>query len=204
MRSLIETDCVNPVFLIEDLDKLAIDETRVSVALGFIDVIDSRQNRKYIDEYVALPLDLSQVIFIFSVRSTEMIPEPLLERMDVIEFSGYVDREKLTIAEKYLIPAVLKNNGIQKGELTFSTGAIKNLIQSYTMEAGLGQVKTRIESVCRKFSKAKAMTKGKVSWSITEDNLEQYLGTPIYIPEMAETRPEIGVACGSGLDRSGW
>jgi ATP-dependent Lon protease len=196
MRSLIETDCINPVFLIEDLDKLAIDESRVSIALGFIDVIDSRQNRKYIDEYVALPLDLSQVIFIFSVRSTEMIPEPLLERMDVIDFSGYVDREKLTIAEKYLIPAVLKNNGIQKGELTFSTGALKNLIQSYTMEAGLGQVKTRIESVCRKFSKAKAMTKGKVSWSITEDNLEQYLGTPIYIPEMAESKPEIGVAAG--------
>lgn len=196
MRSLIETDCVNPLFLIEDLDKLAIDEARVSVALGFIEVIDPRQNRKYIDEYVALPLDLSQVIFIFSVRSTEMIPEPLLERMDVIELSGYVDREKLPIAEKYLIPAVLKNTGIQKGELSFSTGAIKNLIQSYTMEAGLGQVKMRIESVCRKFSKAKALSKGKVTWSITEDNLEQYLGTPMYIPEMAETKPEIGVAAG--------
>ncbi len=196
VRSLIEANCNNPLFLIEDLDKLALDEPRVAIALAFIEVIDQRQNRKYIDEYVALPIDLSQVIFIFSVRSTEMIPEPLLERMDVIEFTGYVDREKVTIAEKYLIPAVLKNTGIQKSELTFSTGALKNLIQNYTMEAGLGQVKARIESVCRKFSKAKATSKSKVSWSITEDNLEHYLGTPIYIPEMAETKPEIGVAAG--------
>lgn len=196
IRSLIETDCVNPLILIEDLDKLAMDESRVSIALGFLEVIDPRQNRKYIDDYVALPIDLSQVIFIFSVRASEVIPEPLMERMDIIEISGYIDREKVAIAERYLIPAVLKNSGIQKAELTFSTGAIKNLIQNYTMEAGLGQAKARIETVCRKFSKAKATSKSKVTWSITEDNLEQYFGTPIYIPEMAESRPEVGVAAG--------
>lgn len=196
IRSLIETDCVNPLILIEDLDKLAIDESRVSIALGFLEVIDHRQNRKFIDDYVALPLDLSQVIFVFSVRSTDVIPEPLIERMEIIDFSGYIDREKVEIAERHLIPALLKGSGIQKSELSFSTGAIKNLIQNYTMEAGLGQVKSRIEGVCRKFSKAKATSSEQVSWSITEDNLEQYFGTPIYIPEMAESRPEVGVAAG--------
>ena len=196
IRTLIEAECVNPVILIEDLDKLSSDESRVSIALAFLDVIDPRQNRKYIDDYVAIPFDLSRVIFLFSVRSTEMIPEPLLERMEVIDFTGYIDKEKVTIAERYLIPALLQNNGIQKNELTFSSGALKQLISNYTMEAGLGQVKARIETVCRKFSKAKATSNRKVEWAITEDNLEQYFGTPIYIPETAESQPEVGVAAG--------
>lgn len=196
VRSLIDANCADPVILIEDLDKLTADETRVSIALAFLDVIDPRQNRKYIDDYVALPIDLSHVIFIFSVRGTETIPEPLLERMEVIEFSGYVDREKITIAERHLIPSLLAASGIQKGELVITTGAIRNLIRNYTMEAGLSQVKAKLEALCRKFSKAKATSEKKVKWVISEDNLEQYFGTPIYIPETAESRPEIGVAAG--------
>ncbi len=196
LRSLIDANCADPVFLIEDLDKLTADETRVSIALSFLDAIDPRQNRKFIDDYVALPFDLSHVIFIFSVRGSESIPEPLLERMEVIEFSGYVDREKITIAERHLIPSLLNANGIQKGELVITTGAIKALIRNYTMEAGLSQVKAKLEALCRKFSKAKATAEKKVKWVISEDNLEQYFGTPIYIPETAESRPEIGVAAG--------
>ncbi|MGB5137489.1 MAG: endopeptidase La [Candidatus Zixiibacteriota bacterium] len=203
IRALIETNCVDPVFLIEDLDKLCFDEARVSIALAFLEIIDPRQNRKYIDDYLALPIDLSRVIFIFSVRGTEMMPEPLLERMEVIEFAGYVDREKVTIAERYLIPSLLEANGISKHELNFTSGAIKNLIRNYTMEAGLSQVKQRIESICRKYSKAKATTEKKVKWVISEDNLEQYFGTPVYIPEMAESHPEIGVAAGVAWTGSG-
>lgn len=196
IRALIETNCTDPVFLIEDLDKLAADETRVSIALSFLELIDPRQNRKYIDDYVALPIDLSHVIFVFSVRGIELVPEPLLERMEIIEFSGYVDREKVTIAERHLIPSLLNANGIQKNELVFTTGAIKAVIRNYTMEAGLGQVKSKLESVCRKYSKARATTGKKIKWVISEDNLEQYFGTPIYIPETAESHPEIGVAAG--------
>ena len=203
IRALIETNCVDPVFLIEDMDKLCFDEARVSIALAFLEIIDPRQNRKYIDDYLALPLDLSRVIFIFSVRGTEMIPEPLVERMEVIEFAGYVDREKVTIAERHLIPSLLAANGISKSELVFTAGAIKNLIRNYTMEAGLSQVKQRLESICRKFSKAKATTEKKVKWVISEDNLEQYFGTPVYIPDMAESHPEIGVAAGVAWTGSG-
>lgn len=203
IRALIETNCVDPVFLIEDLDKLSYDESRVSIALAFLDVIDARQNRKYIDDYLALPIDLSRVIFMFSVRGTEMLAEPLLERMDVIEFSGYVDREKVTIAERHLIPSLLAANGINKSELVFTTGAIKTVIRNYTMEAGLSQVKQRLETVCRKFSKAKATSEKKVKWVVSEDNLEQYFGTPVYIPETAESHPEIGVAAGVAWTGSG-
>ncbi len=203
IRALIETNCVDPVFLIEDLDKLAFDESRVSIALAFLEVIDPRQNRKYIDDYLALPIDLSRVIFVFSVRGTEMIPEPLVERMEVIEFSGYVDREKVTIAERHLIPSLLAANGIHKNELVFTSGALKGLIRNYTMEAGLSQVKQRLETICRRFSKAKAISEKKVKWVISEDNLEQYFGTPVYIPETAESHPEIGVAAGVAWTGSG-
>ncbi len=196
VRSLIDCHSMDPVFLIEDLEKLCADEQRVSIALAFLDLIDPRQNRKFFDDYVALPLDLSHVIFIFSVRSTEGVPDSLLERMEIVEFSGYVDREKITIVERHLIPSLLEHNGIQRSELVITTGAIKNLIRNYTMEAGLSQVKGRIETLCRKFSKAKATSDKKTRWVISEDNLEKYFGTPLYIPEMAETKPEIGVAAG--------
>ncbi len=196
VRSLIDTDCMNPVFLIEDLDKLAGDEGRVAIALAFLDLIDPRQNRRYFDDYVSLPIDLSRVIFIFSMHSAELVPDSLLERMEVIEFSGYVDREKIAIAEKHLVPSLLAKHGIEPLELKISTGALRNLIRSYTMEAGLSQVKARIESLCRKYSKAKATASKPVKWVVTEDNLEKYFGPPIFIPETAESQPEIGVAAG--------
>lgn len=196
VRSLIDTDCMNPVFLIEDLDKLANDEGRVAIALAFLDLIDPRQNRRYIDDYISLPIDLSRVIFIFSMHSTEMIPDSLIERMEVIEFSGYVDREKIAIAEKHLVPSLLAKHGIESAELKITSGALGSLIRSYTMEAGLSQVKARIESLCRKYSKAKATAAKAVKWVVTEDNLEKYFGPPIFIPETAESQPEIGVAAG--------
>ncbi len=196
IRSLIDTGCMNPVFLIEDLDKLANDESRVAIALAFLDLIDPRQNRRYIDDYISLPIDLSRVIFIFSMHSTEMIPDSLLERMEVIEFSGYVDREKIAIAEKHLVPSLLAKHGIEPNELKVTAGALRNLIRNYTMEAGLSQVKSRIESLCRKYSKAKATASKSVKWVVTEDNLEKYFGPPIFIPETAESQPEIGVAAG--------
>ena len=196
VRSLIDTNCMNPVFLIEDLDKLAYDEGRLAIALAFLDLIDPRQNRRYFDDYVSLPINLSRVIFIFSMHSTEMVPDSLLERMEVIEFSGYVDREKIAIAEKYLVPSLIGRHGIASSELKLTSGALRNLIRNYTMEAGLSQVKAKIESLCRKFSKAKATATKPVKWVVTEDNLEKYFGPPIFIPETAESQPEIGVAAG--------
>lgn len=196
VTSLIEADCVDPVILIEDLDKLSQDETRIYAALAFLGVIDARENWKFMDDYVSVPIDLSSAIFIFSVRSTEDIPDALVERMEVVEFAGYIDREKIHIAEKYLIPSILSRHGLETGELTFSQGALKKMIQNYTMEAGLGQLKGRIELICRRYSKAKATGERKVTWSITEDNLEKHLGTAIYIPEKGMSQPEIGVATG--------
>lgn len=196
VSSLIEADCMDPVVLIEDLDKLARDETRIYAALAFLDVIDARQNWRFIDDFVATPLDLSSAIFIFSVRGTEDIPDALVEKMEVVDFAGYIDREKTLIAEQYLLPSLLKRHGIETNELTFSQGALRKMIQNYTMEAGLGQLKSRIEIICRRYAKVKATSQRRPKWTITEDNLEKHLGTPIYIPEKGGTQPEVGVATG--------
>ncbi|MCK4858472.1 MAG: endopeptidase La, partial [candidate division Zixibacteria bacterium] len=203
VTSLIEAECMNPVILIEDLDKLCGDEGGVGASLAFLGVIDPRQNHKSIDDYLGLPIDLSRVTFIFSVQTTEGIPEALVERMELIEFAGYIDREKLLIAQKYLIPSILKSNGIAAEELSFTAGAIKRLIQNYTMEAGLGQLKARIETICRRFSKVKATSPKSVKWAITEDDIEEQLGTPIYIPEKGPSHPEVGVATGVAWTGSG-
>ncbi|MFH2054886.1 MAG: S16 family serine protease, partial [bacterium] len=196
VTSLIEAGTNNPVILIEDLDRLCQDESRLSAALALLAAIDPKQNHKFMDDYVGLPLDLSKVIFIFSVRNTDEIPEALRERMEIIEFPGYIDKEKLLISEQYLIPALLRRFGLEPEELAFSDDAIRRLISNYTMEAGLGQLKGRLEAICRRFAKAKASGERELRWTVSADNVEDFVGTPIYIPEKAATHPEIGVAAG--------
>lgn len=196
VTSLIEAGTSNPVVLIEDLDKLCQDETRLSAALALLAAIDPKQNGKFVDDYIALPLDLSRVIFIFSVRGAEEIPEALQERMEIVDFPGYIDKEKLLISQKYLMPDLRKRYGITDSELTFTDGAIKRLISNYTMEAGLGQLKGRLETICRRFAKTRAAGGREIRWAINADNVEDYVGTPVYLPEKAPSHPEIGVAAG--------
>jgi ATP-dependent Lon protease len=196
VTSLIEANTNNPVMLIEDLDKLCQDENRLAAALALLAAIDPKQNGKFMDHYIGLPLDLSKVIFVFSVRNTEEIPEALLERMEVVDFPGYIDKEKLLISKKHLIPDLLKRYDINPEKLSFSQDAIKRLISNYTMEAGLGQLKGRLEAICRRFAKTKAAGERQVHWAISADNVEDYVGTPIYLPEKAATHPEVGVAAG--------
>jgi ATP-dependent Lon protease len=193
---LIEAKSANPVMLIEDLDKLCQDEGRLSAALAFLGVIDAKQNRYFIDDFIGLPIDVSRAIFIFSVRSTDCIPEALLDRMEVVEFPGYIDKEKIYISEKYLIPAVRRNYSISEKELTFTPGSLRRLIANYTMEAGLSQLKSRVDTICRRFVRAKASSTRRLRWEITADDVEDHLGAPLYIPEQGGTHPEIGVAAG--------
>ena len=194
MRTLRGTDTCDQVVLLEDIDYFNI-ENNSSVNMALLEVIDPRYNTRFLDQYIGIPFDLSKVFFVCSVRSYEEIPEQFVPRLEIIELPGYIEREKITIAKRYIIPSLLAKHGFKRSELGMSDRILSKIISGYTMEAGLLGLSQQIERICRKIALQKAEQK-KRSWTITEKNLESYLGTPIYIPEKAETDPEIGNAAG--------
>jgi len=194
VRTLRNGGSADPVVLIEDIDYFNMDNDS-SVNMALLEVIDSRWNSHFLDSYIGVPFDLSKVFFICSVRSFEEIPEQFIPRLDILELPGYIEREKIVISRKYIIPSLLKKHGLLKSEVIFQTKALTSVISNYTMEAGLVGFSQQIEKICRKIALEKS-ERPKKSWPITETNLESYLGSPIFIPEKAETRPEIGIATG--------
>ena len=191
----------DPVVLIEDIDYFNIDNDS-SVNMALLDAVDTRRNNRFLDHYLGVPFDLSKVFFICSVRSYEEIPEQFLPRFEIIELPGYIEKEKFVISKRYIIPNLLKKHGILKSELRFASKALSDIINGYTQEAGLLQFAQQIEKICRKVALEKAEGKTNV-WRVTEKNLEKFLGQTIFIPEKAETAPEIGVATGLAWTGSG-
>jgi len=194
VRTLREADSWEPLVLIEDIDYFNI-ENNSSVNMALLEVIDSRYNSRFLDNYIGVPFDLSKVFFVCSVRSYEEIPEQFIPRLEIIELPGYIEREKIAIAKRYIIPSMLARHGIKKSEVKISDRTLTKMIDGYTMEAGLLGLSQQIERICRKIALSKAES-GKRAWTVTEKNLEAYLGTPVFIPEKAETLPEIGIATG--------
>ena len=194
IRTLRDAGSADPVVLIEDIDYFNMDNDS-SVNTALLEVIDSRWNNRFLDFYLGVPFDLSKVIFICSVRSFEEIPEQFIPRLDILELPGYIEKEKIVISKKYIIPKLLKKHGLLKSEVKFHNKALTRIISSYTMEAGLLVFSQQIEKICRKIALEKS-EKPRKSWTITESNLENYLGSPVFIPEKAETQPEIGIATG--------
>jgi len=194
IRTLRDVGSSDPVILIEDIDYFNIDNDS-SVNMALLEVIDNRKNDKFLDNYLGVPFDLSKIFFICSVRSFEEIPEQFLPRMELLEFPGYIEREKIVISKRYMIPSLLKKHGIAKSELKFDDKILSKIINNYTQEAGLLAFSQQIEKICRKVALKKA-EKGKNTWHITEKNLETFLGQALFIPEKAETSPEIGTAAG--------
>jgi len=194
VRTFRNVSSADPVVLIEDIDYFNMDNNS-SVNMALLEVMDSRWNNRFLDNYLGVPFDLSKVFFICSVRSFEEIPEQFIPRFDIIELPGYIEREKIVISKKYIIPSVLKKHGLLKNEVRFQTPALLNIISKYTMEAGLLGFSQQIEKIFRKIALEKSEHPRK-SWTISEANLESYLGAPVFIPEKAETKPEIGIATG--------
>ncbi len=201
IRTLRDFGSADPVILIEDIDYFNIDNDS-SVNTALLDVIDIRKNGRFLDNYLGVNFDLSQVFFICSVRSFEEIPEQFLDRLELLEFPGYIEKEKMVITKRYIIPSMLKKHGISKSEVKFVDKALSNIINYYTMEAGLSAFSQQIEKIFRKIALQKVERK-KSSWKITEKNLESYLGSPIYIPEKASVDSEIGTATGLAWTGSG-
>lgn len=194
IRSIRDAGTCDPVVLIEDIDYFNI-ENDSSVNMALLEVFDNRLNSRFLDNYIGIPFDLSKIIFICAVRSYEDIPEQFLPRFEIIELPGYIEKEKITITKRYIIPKMLKKHGLSKTELKFTDKLLSKIINNYTQEAGLLGLSQQIEKICRKVVLEKA-TKKKSKWAMTEKSLESYLGSAIFIPEKAEKTSEIGIAAG--------
>ncbi len=194
VRALRSASTCDQVVLLEDIDYFNV-ENNSSVNMALLEVLDSRYNSRFLDQYIGVPFDLSKIFFVCSVRSYEEIPEQFVPRLEIAELPGYIEREKITIAKRYLLPTLLSKHGLKKSELKISDGVLSKIIGGYTMEAGLLGLSQQIERICRKIALKKAEKK-KASWSVTEKTLESFLGTPLFIPEKAESLPEIGNAAG--------
>jgi ATP-dependent Lon protease len=184
----------NPVFLLDEVDKLGVS-FQGDPASALLEVLDPAQNDSFTDHYLGVPFDLSEVLFIATANFLQSIPGPLLDRMEVVEFSGYTEREKLEIARRYLIPRQLEENGLAGQSVSFGDPAVERIITGYTRESGVRQLEREIGKVARKVARRIA---GDGAAAITIDStlVGELLGRPKVHPEKAAAGDEIGVATG--------
>ena len=186
---------INPVFLLDEIDKLSSD-MRGDPASALLEVLDPAQNNTFRDRYLEVPYDLSKVLFITTANSVETIPAPLLDRMELIELSGYTEEEKLQIAKRYLVPKRLAANGLKEGDVNISDGAIRAMIEGYTREAGVRSLERTIDAVCRKIA-VKVAEGEKSRRKITAESLHSLLGQARFRQEKDTPRhDEVGAATG--------
>lgn len=184
----------NPVFMLDEIDKLGRD-FRGDPSSALLEVLDPEQNNSFVDNYLNLPFDLSEVMFITTANSLETIPAPLRDRMEIIEFSSYLENDKIEIAKHYLIPKELENNGLKDYKVSLHKSALQELIRYYVREAGVRTLQRRIGSIFRKIAKEAASGK-EINYQIKADQIKTFLGTRKYSLENASRKPEIGVATG--------
>ncbi|MBK6792212.1 MAG: endopeptidase La [Anaerolineales bacterium] len=182
----------NPLFMLDEIDKLYSD-FRGDPASAMLEVLDPEQNYAFSDHYLELPFDLSKVMFVTTANSLGNIPAPLLDRMEVIEFPGYIEEEKVEIANRYLIPRQIEENGIDELGLTFEASAMQRVIREYTYEAGVRGLEREINRICRKVARLKAEGK-KYPTAIVGEGIEKLLGPQQVFPSEAERTDEVGVA----------
>lgn len=184
----------NPVLLLDEIDKVGSDH-RGDPAAALLEVLDSEQNESFRDHYLELPFDLSNVMFITTANTTETIPRPLLDRMEVIELSSYTDREKVQIAKRHLLPRQLKRHGLTRTQLRISDSGLESLISGYTKESGVRQLERNLAALCRKCA-ARIVKENVKQIHITANNLSELLGPRRYLEEPASKEPLVGVVNG--------
>lgn len=194
LQGLKQSGTNNPVFMMDEIDKLGSD-FRGDPSSALLEALDPEQNEWFSDHYLNVPFNLSNVMFILTANYSDTIPSALYDRMEVINLSGYSEEEKEEIAVKYLLPRQKKENGLKPKSLTISQGALKQIIAEYTSEAGLRNLERELGAVCRKTARKIAEGK-KAPFRITKQNLNQYLGVPKYIPEMDLESSQVGMATG--------
>lgn len=195
LTAMIQAKTMNPVILLDEVDKMGSDY-RGDPCAALLEVLDAEQNRTYRDHYLELPFDLSKVMFITTANTTDTIPRPLLDRMEIIEVGSYTDEEKLVIAKKHLLPKQLTAHGLKKSHVRISDAALREIICCYTRESGVRQLERLIAQLCRKVSMQVLKQDDRKRISIACDDLESYLGTRKYLPDHRSDADQIGLVTG--------
>ncbi len=194
MNGIKNAGSTNPVFLLDEIDKLSSD-MRGDPASALLEVLDPAQNTTFRDRYLEVPYDLSKVLFITTANGLDGIPRPLLDRMELIELNGYTQEEKKEIAKRYLIPKKSTANGLKEGQIRFDDGSLDTIIAGYTMEAGVRNLERNIDAVCRKAA-VKIAGGDEQDITVSADNVEDFLGARRYEADKALQRDEVGAATG--------
>jgi ATP-dependent Lon protease len=194
IQGLRRAESRDPVFMLDEIDKIGAD-WRGDPSSALLEVLDPAQNHTFVDNYLGVAFDLSQVLFIATANTLETIPGPLRDRMEVLTLSGYTDEEKVGIARQYLIPKQLAAHGLAAAELTIEPEAIRQIVRGYTREAGVRNLEREIATVARKVARRLAEGQSE-SVRVTADNLVEYLGRPRFFDEVAERTTRPGVATG--------
>ena len=194
INGISESGTNNPLFLFDEVDKIGSD-FRGDPASALLEVLDPEQNSTFTDHYLEIPFDLSDVMFITTANTTSTIPAPLLDRMEVIELTSYTEEEKVHIANGYLVPKKMKENGLKKTQFSISGAAIRDIIEYYTREAGVRNLEREIGNACRKAARNIVSGKQKKN-NVTPRNLRSYLGKRIFIEDIGSLEPEVGVTTG--------
>jgi len=185
----------NPVFMMDEVDKIG-DDYRGDPSSALLEVLDPEQNNTFSDHYMNLPFDLSKVMFITTANRTDTIPSPLLDRMEVIQLSGYTLEEKMVIANKFLLPRQIKESGIKTGQIKIDDATLETIISTFTHEAGVRNLERALGKICRKIAR-KVAEGGKGPYVISEKTIEKYLGPPKYMPEKdLDTSDQPGLVIG--------
>jgi len=201
LQGLKQCQTNNPVFMMDEIDKLGAD-FRGDPSAALLEALDPEQNSAFSDHFLNLPFDLSRVMFILTANTTDTIPSALLDRMEVINLAGYTQEEKAAIAFKHLLPRQIKEKGLKARTLTISAGAMEQIIWEYTAEAGLRNLEREIGTICRKAARQIAENRQK-KFQVTRLNLHKYLGVAKFIPEMDQEQSQIGLATGLAWTQAG-
>ena len=201
IQSLKKAGTNNPVFMLDEIDKLGMD-FRGDPSSALLEVLDPEQNNTFSDHYLEVDFDLSKVMFIATANYQDPIPPALKDRMEILEFSGYIEDEKLKIAKRHLIPKQIEENGLTKKEVGFDDTSIKELIRSYTREAGVRNLEREIANVLRKVARDKIENKSKKT-KLTKKKVLAYLGAPRFYSELAERATKPGVVTGLAWTAAG-
>jgi ATP-dependent Lon protease len=202
VRALKEAGSMNPVILLDEVDKVGADY-RGDPTAALLEVLDPAQNHTFRDHYLEVELDLSDVLFIATANVVEAIPEPLLDRMELITLDGYTEDEKVTIARDHLLPRQLERAGLDTADVTLEDDAIRRLAAEYTREAGVRSLERAISRVLRKIAAQVASEKTALPVTVSPASLNDYLGRPRHMPESAERTAVPGVATGLAVTGAG-
>lgn len=193
-NGLIQAGVKNPLMLLDEIDKVSSDY-KGDTSSALLEVLDSEQNKKFRDNYVEIPLDLSEVLFIATANDLQTIPRPLLDRMEIIEINSYTQNEKWHIAREHLIPKQMKAHGLKEGQLSIEDEALGNIITGYTKEAGVRNLERKIGDICRKTAR-KILEEKEENVLVTKENLSDFLGREKYTYQQKNKNDEVGIVRG--------